>query len=356
METSHSERPTVKIGIVGLGRAAIFEHLPVLKRLGDLFTVAAICDLSKERRDIVEVDFPKVRTYRRLEDMLQDPEIDLVDIATCSPDHSAHAIASLKHNKWTLVESPMALSLDDAQVLRGVAVKARNKLLVHSRGAFAPDYALARQVMEDTRMGEIYDVRIRKQTFIRRDDWESVKRCGGGAAYYACPDLVMQGLAMLKAPATQLWSELKRVASLGDAEDFAHIILKSRGNVTVDIEYSGAELEPVEPAFSIRGERGVCNIASGATACNLHVIDPHQKLPRRRSSVRTPPLSDMREDVKVVDLPVELKDPSVTGVEAFWRAVYDTVRTAKPFPVELDAAIEAIRLVQIVKKASPFAK
>ena len=184
-----------------------------------------------------------------------------------------------------------------------------------------------------------------------------MKRCGGGAAFYACPDLVYQALALLKLPPVQLWSELKRVASLGDAEDFAHIILKGRGQATADILYSGSELPPYRPSFEIRGERGMFSVMPGERAGKLHVIDPGHKFPRRRSSVRTPPLSDMLEKFPVTDIPLECDvPPSLTGPLAMWNAIYATLRTAAPYPVALDDAIETIRILTLVKKSSAFAK
>ncbi|MDO4366217.1 MAG: Gfo/Idh/MocA family oxidoreductase, partial [bacterium] len=73
-----AQRPPVRVGIAGLGRAALFDHIPAFKALPGLYQVMAVCDLVKERRDIVEKDYPDVHTYRRVEDMLDDPEIDLV--------------------------------------------------------------------------------------------------------------------------------------------------------------------------------------------------------------------------------------------------------------------------------------
>src|SRR5574344_791517 len=135
-----ANRPPVRVGIVGLGRATIFDHLPALKRLGGLFTVSAVCDLSNDRRDRVDAHLPHVPLYRRVEDMLDAPDVDLVDIVSRSADHVKHTLASLKRNRWTLVESPFALTLDDALVLRAADVKARGKLLVRHVGAFAPDF------------------------------------------------------------------------------------------------------------------------------------------------------------------------------------------------------------------------
>ena len=160
----------------------------------------------------------------------------------------------------------------------------------------------------------------------------------------------------MRAQPAQLWSELKRVAALGDAEDFAHIVLKSRGDVTADIEINGGHLAACEPSFTVRGSRGTFTVAPGATDGVLHVIDPAFKFPRRRSSVRTPPLDDMHENLPIEEIPLRLPDNSVAGPTAFWRAVYATIRTAAPFPVSIDEAVEVIRYLQLAKQASPFAK
>ena len=350
------QRPPVRVGIVGLGRAALFRHLPSLRALPGLFQVVAVCDLMRERRDIVERDIPDVRTYRRVEDMLDDPEIDLVDVALPTAEHVGTALSSLRRGRWTLVEAPLATSHDDAKRLLAASVKARGKLFAFTPGLFAPDFRLAQTVLDDPRLGEIFEIRVRRQDFIRRDDWQSVKRCFGGCSWYEGQDVLLQALALMRSQPAQLWSELKRLASLGDAEDFAHVVIKSRGDVTADIEINGGQLPPFEPAFAVRGTRGAFSVAPGASAGTLRVVDPGFKFARRRSSVRTPELADMHEDVPVVDVPVALPADAETGDQAFWKALYATVRTAAPFPVQLDDVAETVRYLQIVRQSSPFAK
>ena len=350
-------RPPLRIALVGLGRAMLHDHLPALKRLPELYQVTAVCDLLRERRAIVEQDYPKVRTYRRVEDMLDDPDIDLVDIALPTVDHQSAALESLNREKYTVVEAPLALSHDAATILKAASAKARGRLFAYTPGLFAPDFRLAQMALDNPSLGEIYEVRVRHQDYLRRDDWQSVKRCGGGAVWYAGLEAVLQAVALMRAQPTQLWSELKRVAALGDAEDLAHIILKSRGAVTADIEINGGLLAPYEPSFSVRGSRGAFTVAPHAEDGVYHVIDPNFRFPRRRSSVRTPPLDDMHENLQIVDIPATLPpDAERSGSVAFWRALYATIRTAEPFPVALDDVVEAIRYLQLVKKASPFAK
>ncbi len=353
---AESHRPPLRVAIVGLGRAALFNHLPALKSLPRLYQVTAVCDLLRERRAIVEQDYPKVHTYRRVEDMLDDPEIDLVDIALPSLDHQDAALESLNREKYTLVETPLALTHDAATVLKAASQKARGRLFAYTPGMFSPEFRLAKAALDNPSLGDIYDIRVRQQDYVRRDDWQSVKRCGGGAAWYAGTDAILQAVALMRAQPTQLWSELKRVAALGDAEDFAHIVLKSRGEVTADIEINGGNVMPLEPALTIRGSRGAFFVAPGAKEGVYRVIDPGFRFPRRRSSVRTPPLDDMHENFEIKETAVSLPPDADSSHVALWKALYATIRTAEPFPVALDDVVEAIRYLQLVKRASPFAK
>ena len=86
------------------------------------------------------------------------------------------------------------------------------------------------------------------------------------------------------------------------------------------------------------------------------VIDPDFKFPRRRSSVRTPEIVDMHEQFPVVTIPISLPKGTQYGPSAFWKHVYDTVRTAAPFPLQLEDSIEAVKFSHLMKKTSPFGK
>jgi predicted dehydrogenase len=236
-------------------------------------------------------------------------------------------------------------------------MKSKNRLIVLQRGLFAPDFQLARMMMSDQRLGAIHQIQIRREDYVRRDDWQAVKRLGGGAAYYAMTDLIIQALKLLPVPPIQMWSELKRIASLGDAEDYVHICLKTRDQISADVEFNGGVVPgDRSPSFVIRGERGTFKVEPGATEGTLTVIDPDFKFPRRRSSVRTPELIDLHEDFPVQTVQVSLPRGTMHGPTAFWKHIYYTVRTAAPFPLQLEDSIEAVKFAHLMKKTSPFGK
>ena len=125
--------------------------------------------------------------------------------------------------------------------------------------------------------------------------------------------------------------------------------------MTVYVDVGGGRLDLPKPAFEIYGSRGAFSVMPGMTSGTIRAIDPEFKFARRRSSVRTPPGADLHETIPVKECAVTLPDAETAAV-GYWKALYDSVRKALPFPVTLDEAVEVIRYLQVVKQTSPFVK
>ena len=344
----------IAVGVAGCGRSAVLGHLPAIGRLDGLFRVMAVCDVEKARRDRVEASFPDVRHYRRAADMIDDPDLDLVLIATPSLDHERIALECLRRNLWTVCETPVSPTHDGALVLRGAALKAGRRLIAATPALFSPEFRLASLARTRRKIGDLYDIRIRHSCYLRRDDWQATaKRCGG-ATFFAAQEPVLQALTLLKAPPVQMWSEIKKIVALGDAEDYVHLMLRTADGITADVETNCAVVRAEEPAIMLRGTRGAFSVMPGATEGRYCVIDPGQRFPHRRSSVALPPLEEPGEKFRVSEMTVSLPD-SLPAHEAFWRAVYATVRMGKPFPVDFDLVVEMARYIDIVRKSAPIA-
>jgi len=349
-------RPPIRIGIVGLGRAGLETHFAELEQYPHLFKIMAVCDPVKERRDLVILRYPECRSYRRIEDVLSDPDIELVDIATRSEEHVMHVMQVLKTNKWVHVERPFCCDYEEAMMLRAAAIKSGNRLMVRHNYRYEPAFMLAHEMMQSPLLGEIYDIKMRRGVYERRDDWQTVKRCGGGTALLHGTAFLDQALELLNTPPVKVWADFKRVASVGDAEDFFRIIVRNLGGLTVDLEISGGRMSE-EPLFVITGTRGEFRLMPGAVEGRIRYLDPSEKQDRRRSSVRTPPLNSQvaPEHFKWLEKTVSLKATGDAGLTIIWEHVYNVIRENKPFPIPLDNAIEVLRIISLVKKESLFA-
>ena len=183
-----------------------------------------------------------------------------------------------------------------------------------------------------------------------------MKRCGGGTALSWGPAFLDQALELLHTPPVKLWSDFKRVASVGDAEDYVRIILRNMAGLTVDLEISGGRVG-IKPLFVVTGVKGDFVLYPDATEGTLRYLDPKQKLARRRSSVRTPPLGSFGtpETIRWVETRVPVKPKAESGMTLIWEHVFNAIRENKPYPISLDTAIETMRILSMVKKESAFA-
>jgi predicted dehydrogenase len=85
--------------------------------------VAMVCDRDQDRLAKVQSLYPAVRVTRSAEELIADPEIDAVIVATPVDAHFPLAMAALKAGKHVLVEKPMASSAEQARQLIDEAQK-----------------------------------------------------------------------------------------------------------------------------------------------------------------------------------------------------------------------------------------
>ena len=348
-------RPPINIGIIGLGRAGFEMHCAELEMYPHLFKIVAVCDPIKERRDAVAARYPDCHAYRRMEDLLADAHVELIDIATRTEDHFAHVMAALKTQKWVHVERPFCCDYEQALVIRAAAIKSGNRLLVRNPYRFEAAFLQAKEIMESPLLGDIYAIKMRRGSYERRDDWQVIKRCGGGMALSQGTAFLDQALELLKTPPVKVWADFKRAVAVGDAEDYFRILLRNHAGLTVDLEVSGGRIHD-EPLFVITGSKGEYSIMPNATEARLRYLDPDQTLERHRSSVRTPPLKreTTPETIRWLDSTLPLKRNPKTELAQSWEYVFSAIRENKPYPIPLDHAIEVMRLLSLVKKDTPF--
>ena len=91
--------------------------------------------------------------------VVSDPEVDLVDIAAPSAIHAEVAIAAAKAGKHIFCEKPLALNLADAEKMVEEARKAGVVTMIGFNYRRVPALALARQLILDGEIGEIFHFR-----------------------------------------------------------------------------------------------------------------------------------------------------------------------------------------------------
>ena len=171
MSTANQSNRRVNVAVVGLGFMGV-THIRAYQQVPEA-RITAVCDavrlpvngiLPGVQGNITgsgDIDLGRdIRVYTRLEEMLADPEVDLVDLCTPTPLHPEQAMASLKAGKNVLCEKPMARTSAAAREILAVAQSSPGFLMPAMCMRFWPGWSWLKDVVADQRYGRIYSARF----------------------------------------------------------------------------------------------------------------------------------------------------------------------------------------------------
>jgi predicted dehydrogenase len=144
----------VRVGVAGLGYwgpnlARNLQGLPGCE-------LAWLCDASEQARARAQRSFPTARLTADLEDLLDDPELDAVVLATPVPTHAELAIAVARAGKHCFVEKPLATNAQDAERALEAARAAGRILMVGHLLEYHPAVARLKELIDNRELGELY--------------------------------------------------------------------------------------------------------------------------------------------------------------------------------------------------------
>jgi predicted dehydrogenase len=264
-------------------------------------------------------------------------------------------MAVLKAGKRVFVEKPMCLDYTEARKLRQAEARARGRLFVRHNRRFEAGFRHIREIIASGILGKVFLIKLRRGGYQRRDDWQTLIKCGGGQLLNWGPHIIDHALQFLDAPVKQVWSDLKLIAAVGDAEDQIKIVLTGTNGRVVDLEISGGAAIR-EPEYIVLGSKG--GLKCGGDMIALRYLDPAMKLARRRARPGAAPHGGFGSAEKLPWIEKEIKvAPSEGGdMTSIWDALYDAVRKGRAFPVTMAQAAAVMRIVDLARHGTPFAR
>lgn len=346
------EKP-IKIGVVGLGRIGMSVHLSCLRDRPDKFKVVAACDLIPERcKKYAEVF--GCRTYGRIEELIADPEVEVVDIATRSADHYAHTKMALLAGKSVLVEKPFCRTYAEACELNRLGSQPSGpRVFVRHNRRFEEGFLKVNEIIDSGFLGEVYEIKLTRNEYQRRNDWQTIKEFGGGQLLNWGPHIVDHSLRFCGGGYTAMHADIKRVAAVGDAEDHIKLVFKGVNNRIVDMEISGGAAVPT-PEYILYGTRG--GLVSEGNTLHLRYLDPSVPLADIQANPATPDGATFGNNEvltwKTEDIELSGKDKT----DVVWDYFYDAYRNHKPYPITPEQAAEVVRVLENAKLGTEFAE
>ena len=345
----------VRVGIWGLGRAGAAMHTAEIGAHAEKFEIVAGCDTTPERAEAFARTY-KAPGYTDPAQFLADQNIELVAVATRSLDHVRHAQAALEAGFAVLLEKPLAQSRAEAEALVEMDRKYPGKLFCRQNRRFEPAFQHVREIIDSGILGKVHTIKLRRNNFSRRDDWQALLSEGGGQLNNWGPHLIDHALQFLHYRVDAVWGELKLVAAQGDAEDSVKILIKGKDGCTVDIEIFGGAALPAN-VYEVYGSRGAL-VSADEQDLKLRYIEPDYELKPYPAKKDNPPGSGWifadNAQLPWRRLTIMTEPKLKVNMNSLYGCLYDTLRDGKPFPIKLEEALAVIEICDIVKSQSPI--
>ncbi len=147
----------LKIGLLGAGMIGNTHIDGLLSMKSKIAQYTAVCDIDAAKRN----DFAKkynLRAFADLDEMLANPDIDIVDLCLPSFMHEQFAIRIAKAKKHLLIEKPIAFTLEAAHNIFTVARENGIRIMVAQVIRFWPEYAKIKEICDSGALGDIVTV------------------------------------------------------------------------------------------------------------------------------------------------------------------------------------------------------
>ncbi len=146
--------------------------------------LVAVCDLDPRRVEQAKVDFPGIRTYTQVEELLADPEVDLVTIITPHNTHAPLALQALEAGKHVITEKPMCLTVEEATAMIETARRQGKMVTVFHNRRWDGRAVALRQAIRQGLLGEVFHIEVFMGGYHHPGTWwRANKAISGGALY-----------------------------------------------------------------------------------------------------------------------------------------------------------------------------
>jgi len=235
-------RKPLKAGVIGYGAAFNMgkHHLESLRDAAG-FVPAAVCDSDPARRDAAVADFPEVRTFASVKQMLDKSDVDLVVVITPHNTHARLAIQCLNAGRHVVTEKPFCISVKEADAVIAAARKNQRMLSVFHNRRWDGDYMTIKDIMARGLLGDVFQIEACMGGYRHHGYWwRSEKRISGGAFYDWGAHIVDWVLGLVPAKIAEVSGHFqeKRVWHDVTNEDHCNAVVRFDNGCAATIELS----------------------------------------------------------------------------------------------------------------------
>lgn len=242
---------THSVVIVGFGGMGSY-HARLIKKTTSLKVVGTYDVLEARRMDSIKAGY---KAYESYEEVLADPSVEIVLIATPNDVHKEIAIRALQAGKHVICEKPVALSTVEFQEILAAADEAKRVFMVHQNRRWDEDFLTIKRMYDEETIGSLFQIesRVHGANGIP-GDWRHIKAQGGGMLLDWGVHLLDQLLFMIDSRITSVSSRLSFILG-NDVDDGFEAVLQFENGIKAIVEVGTTNFITL-PRWYVKGIEG----------------------------------------------------------------------------------------------------
>ncbi len=258
-----------KIAVIGYGGMGGWHTRHLLA--SDVAELAGIYDIKEERCALAREN--GIRAYSSLEELLADPEVEIVTIAIPNDQHMPMSIKALEAGKHVICEKPVTMSSEELQKIFDASERCGRLFTTHQNRRWDCDYLMTKEAYASGKLGKVFGVESRYQGSRGiPGDWRGEKKYGGGMLFDWGVHLIDQMLGIVyDRKIESLYCKFDHITN-DEVDDGFKLDLHFEGGLTARIEVGTSHFVSL-PRFFMTGTGGTAIVDDWRDRCRLVCCD-----------------------------------------------------------------------------------
>ena len=335
----------INVGLVGYGMSSRVFHAPLITT-NPLLRLTHIVERHGDEAANV---YPQVNVVPDLDELLGNPAIELVVVATPNSTHFEIAQRALKAGKHVVVDKPFTISTKEADELIGLSRQTGGMLSVFQNRRWDGDFLTVRQILETGLLGRVAEFESRFDRFRPARNpkaWREQSLPGSGLLYDLGSHLLDQ-VVVLFGPPSSIYAELRRQRDDAVADDRIEVHLEYP-QVRVIVKAGMLVCEP-SPRFVLYGTQG---------SYVKYGLDPQEAALKSGALPNQPDWGVEKQDfwgthTRCDPGPERTKYPSLPGsYPSYYANVARALRGEAELAVKPEQARDVIHLIELAEQSN----